>query len=92
MFDSNRTKISSTLILAIFFLLVSCVSDPKEDSLDPDQIRLNEIGKIEKVLLDFSTETRDQYAVAGNGYKKFTVKIFGSKGEVLGAEDLILKI
>ncbi|RPA68572.1 hypothetical protein EF405_08280 [Cyclobacteriaceae bacterium YHN15] len=84
-------KILSSIILAILFLSVSCISEPEEDSLDPDQIRLKEMGKIEKVLLDFSTETRDQFAMVGNGYKNFTVKIFGPKGQIFGSEDLILK-
>ena len=85
-------KTKSSFILVVFFLTMSCITEPEEgDSLDPDQIELNGIGKIEKVLLDFSTETRDQFAVAGNGYKKFTVKIFGPKGQVFGSEDVILK-
>jgi len=88
----TKIRSLSSFIVAIFILFVSCIPEPtEEDSLDPDQIRLNEIGKIEKVLLDFSTETRDQYAVAGNGYKKFTVKIFGAKGQIFGIEDLIQK-
>jgi hypothetical protein len=85
-------KTLSSFIAAIFLLFISCISEPEEEnSLDPDQIRLKEMGTIEKVLLDFSTETRDQFAVAGNGYKNFTVKIFGPKGQIFGSEDLILK-
>jgi hypothetical protein len=88
----TKIKSLSSFIVVIFILFVSCIPEPtEEDSLDPDQIKLNEIGKIEKVLLDFSTETRDQFAVTGNGFKKFTVKIFGTKGQIFGIEDLIQK-
>lgn len=70
---------------------MSCISDSEEDeSLDATN-GLKGIGKIEKVELDFSTETRDQFAIAGNGSKSFKVKVFGSKGEITGSEDSILK-
>lgn len=79
-------KFSTSFLIASLFLFMSCDSEQEEE---PNGIK--GIGKIEKVILDFSTETKDQYAVAGNGYKKFTVKVFGPNGPILGSDDVILK-
>lgn len=79
-------KSLSPFLLASLFLFLSCNTEQEEDLNG-----LKAIGKIEKVVLDFSPETKGQFAVVGNGYKKFTVKLFGPKGQIIGSEDIILK-